>query len=199
MVPSFTLSARASGTFCFILSKQRARSLPRFPEIAFNGFRHGRLRHAPALSKSAAGCASLRHQTIMKKDNEVEKSVRETTDLIKETRDVFQHSVSIYLDSLTEDLNRCMEKLRREGMTAEVLNELAAIAESTKKPLAAMRKNQIRRTRELKVVPHKNEAHANDRLFAALERMRRDAKDFEDKMEELAARSERKVKQKSDD
>jgi hypothetical protein len=135
----------------------------------------------------------------MKKDNEVEKSVRETTDLIKETREVFQRSVSIYLDSLTEDLERCMEKLRREGKTAEVLNELAAIAESTKKPLAAMRKNEIRRTRALKVVPHKNEAHANDRLLAALERMKRDAKDFEDKMEELAAKSERKVKQKSDD
>jgi flagellar motility protein MotE (MotC chaperone) len=119
----------------------------------------------------------------MKKDNEVEKDMRETTALVKETHEVFLRSFDIWRDRVVSDLMQSAEKLRREGRTDSVVKELASISESMKELLATMKKSNIRRTRAMKVVLHKNEAHANDRLVAVLERMKRDHKQFQSEMQ----------------
>lgn len=122
----------------------------------------------------------------MKKDNEVEKKTRETTALLKETLDVFARSFAVWSDSIVSDLKQYEEKLREEGPKDIVINELTTITESVNELLATMKQNSIRRARALKVVLHKKEAHASDRLVAALNRMERDAKEFQSKMQALA-------------
>jgi hypothetical protein len=122
----------------------------------------------------------------MKKDNEVEKKTRETTALLKETLDVFARSFAVWSDSIVSDLKQYEEKLREEGPKDIVINELTTITESVNELLATMKQNSIRRARALKVVLHKKEAHASDRLVAALNRMEQDAKEFQSKMQALA-------------
>src|ERR1700680_1493612 len=104
----------------------------------------------------------------MKKDNEVEKKTRETTALLKETLDVFARSFAVWSDSIVSDLKQYEEKRREEGPKDIVINELTTITESVNELLATMKQNSIRRARALKVVLHKKEAHASDRLVAAL-------------------------------
>jgi GTPase involved in cell partitioning and DNA repair len=122
----------------------------------------------------------------MKKDNEVEKETRETTALLKETLDVFARSFAVWSDSIVSELKQYQKKLRQESPKDIVINELTTIAESVNELLATMKQNSIRRARALKVVLHKKESHASDRLVAALNRMKRDAKEFQSKMQALA-------------
>ena len=127
----------------------------------------------------------------MKKEEEVEKSVRETSELVRETREVFVRNFLVYADSLVKGIDECVAKIVRQGGkdVGGVLEELTAIGESTKGPALAMRKHQVKMKRGMRVVLHKNAAHANDRLLAALERIKQEEKDFKGMMEALAKSS----------
>jgi hypothetical protein len=126
----------------------------------------------------------------MKKDDEVEKSARETTALLIETMEVFLASLRAHVDSVVGDIGRYTEKIQREGVKSGAVEELTAVAKSGIEPVAAMmvaiKKHRVQMQREIKVVNHKNAVRANDRLFVALERMKRDTKGLQAKIDAVA-------------
>jgi hypothetical protein len=85
-----------------------------------------------------------------------------------------------------EDIKACGKRIG-EGKAPDAKNELLAMVNSLKEPLDAVVKHAIHMKRGMRVVNHKNAVRANDRLFAALDRMKRDAKSFQQKMDALAA------------
>ena len=80
--------------------------------------------------------------------------------------------------------------LRRCARKAEhVIGQLTNVAESLKDILATLQKRQIKAARTLKVVVHKNEAKAYERLIKTLRRMNQDTRDFENKMMKIGPRT----------
>jgi hypothetical protein len=127
----------------------------------------------------------------MKKDDEVEKNARETSGLLKETMEVFLASFRAHVDSVIGDIGRCTEKIQREGVKSGAVEELTAVAKSGIEPIVAMmvaiKKHRVQMQCEIKVVNHKHAVRANDRLFVALERMKRDTKSLQAKIDAVAS------------
>lgn len=110
-------------------------------------------------------------------DDEVQKSVDETAALIREVAGCLE----AYKESVRETIRKCAEELIQNIQNSSSKDELGALARSLEETATVIKRHMVQMQRTLKVVTHKNEAHANDRLFAALERMNRASVSFQEK------------------
>lgn len=119
-------------------------------------------------------------------EEEMQKTVDETTALLRETAGVFNESIRGYFVTLAADIKRCAKTGVGGKLSAEALKELASISADSVKIKNLIMRHSIITQRALKVVVHKNEVKAYERLRTALDRMQQEAKDFQAEMRKLA-------------
>jgi hypothetical protein len=128
----------------------------------------------------------------LKKEEEVQKSVNETTALLREALDDFRRCFQDYTKSMSEELLKVTSEIAHDHtITSAKKDELTAVVGSLNECVTVMKRHISHIQRGMKVVQHKNEVHANDRLVAALERMKRTTRDFQENMERLAKKGGR--------
>jgi hypothetical protein len=117
---------------------------------------------------------------------ELVKSAHETSALIQETTQIFRQSISIYFSRVAEQIRAAGKKQENGKISAAGQKELAVVADEISAVLDMISRHKFILQRALKVVVHKNEAKAYERLRVALDRMKEESERYQKQLRRLA-------------
>jgi len=120
-------------------------------------------------------------------DDDIQKIVDETTAFVVATQRDSMRALAKHLKSIGQELQESVDVIRLKhikGGDAQKL--LAPVAKQLKDVVERFNRKRFRGARIMKVIAHKNEVSANDRLLTALHRLRSECERFRSEIERLA-------------
>jgi hypothetical protein len=120
-------------------------------------------------------------------EEEMIKPLDETSALIRETTEIFRQSISVYLSKLVRQIRDVVKKVENGKFTAEGQKDLAAISEELIAVQDMIARHKAINPRALKVVVHKSQAKAYERMSVVLDRMKKGSEEYQKELRQIAS------------
>ena len=119
-------------------------------------------------------------------DDDIQKIVDETTAFVIATHRDSMLAIAKYLKSIGQELQKSVDATRQKPIKGEDAQKLLApVAKRLKDVVERLNRRKVRSARIMKIIVHKNEVSANDRLLTALDRMRSECERYRSEIERL--------------